>query len=74
MGSGRVGVDTVAGVCVDVPNGGGVGVDTIRVVVRSVVVEVEASVVERVLFFFGQPLPLPTNLKQIYITINSTIN
>ena len=48
----------MAEVCVDVPNSDGVGVDTVRVLVESGVVEVDVSVVERVLFFFGQPLPL----------------
>ena len=42
---GRVGVDVVAGVRVDMPSNGGMGVD---------MVEVEASVVERVLFFFSR--------------------
>ena len=36
------------------------GVDVVTVVVESGVAEVEASVVEWVLFFFGRPLPLPT--------------
>ena len=48
---------------VDVSNGGGVGVDVVRVVARFGVVEVEVNVLERVLFFFGQPLPLPTIYK-----------
>ena len=48
------------GVRGDVPNSSGVGVDTVGVVVRFEVLEVDASVVERLLFFFSRPLPLPT--------------
>ena len=45
-------------ICVDVPSSGGVGVDTIRVVAGSEGVEVDASVMEWILFFFSRPLPL----------------
>ena len=48
----------MAEACLDVPNSDGVGVDTVRVLVESGVVEVDASVVEQVLFFSSQPLPL----------------
>ena len=44
----------------DVSSGSGVEVNTIGVVVRSGVAEVDAGVVERVPFFLGRPLPLPT--------------
>ena len=55
------------GVRVDVPSGGGVGVDVVGVVVRSRVVEVDIGVVEQVLFFFGRTLPFPaTSETNIY--------
>ena len=50
----------MAGVRVDVPNGGEVWVNVVGVMVKSKVVEVEAGMVQCVLFFFGRPLPFPT--------------
>ena len=50
----------MASVHVDMPKGGGVGVDTVGVVVGSKVVEVDANVVECILLVFSRPLPLPT--------------
>ena len=57
-GGGGIRVDAAARIRVDVPSDGGVGVDVVGVVVGSTVVEVETSVVERVLLFFTWPLPL----------------
>ena len=47
------------GVHVDVPGGGGVGVDMVGVAVEFKVAEVDACVVERESFFLCRPLPLP---------------
>ena len=44
-----------------VASSGGVVVDVVWVVVGSKVVEVEAEMVEQVLFLFGQPLPFPVS-------------
>ena len=50
------------------PSSGGVGIDVVGVVVRSGVVEVDADVVEWVLFFFRRPLALAVIFKtNIYI-------
>ena len=59
-GGSAVGSGMSAGVYVDVPSGGGVGVGVLGVVVESRVAEVDAYVVERTPFFLSRPLPLST--------------